>query len=187
MKSPKATSSLRASRHTKEKRRAETRKACLGLDLSLTSTGAVIWNGRRVLAAVRIATNPAMGDDETRIDHISRSIISIVKKHRPAVAVIENYAYNRPFQMARLGELGGVVKYRLRRTGVIVHTVPNSTSKKFLTDNGKASKQQMVTAARAYFEVDSDDIAEAFGLAKFGVEHYITIQPVEIRGDSLAD
>lgn len=140
-----------------------------------------------MLAAVRIATDTSTGTDEERIQYIATSIMRIIKTHKPDAVVIENYAYNRPQQAARLGELGGVVKSRLHRRGVTWHKVPNSTSKKFLTGNGRASKPMMIAAARAYFEVTSDDIAEAFGLAKFGLEHFVNIQPVKIKGDSLAD
>lgn len=86
--------------------------------------------------------------------------------------VIEGYSFASNMAYARAGaELGGIVRYHLaKRHNQIPLEVPPSTLKKFLTGKGGADKNQVLKEIYKRYHVDlpDDNMADAFGLAKFG-------------------
>lgn len=136
----------------------------MGLDLSITNTGIVVFNGKRVLHESLIRTTNA-DVDEVRIAMVARAVVRVWKEYKPIYTGIENYAYSRPQQMARLGELSGVVKNKLWRLEAPWYPVNNKTARKTLCGNGNATKAQVVEAAQTFVNSNDENIADAFAIA----------------------
>lgn len=145
---------------------------CLGLDLSWTNTGIVVWNGKKVLHLENVKTTVAL-EDELRLRHIASRVVRAVVRYEPMLTAIEGYAYGRHNQMARMGELNGVVKYRLSKKHAIFITLPPPSLKMFGVGKGNATKKEMIQAASLYFDCPKDDnIADAFFLAMYAHDNY---------------
>lgn len=134
--------------------------------MSLVRTGAAIAKGKKV-RAWSIQTTPRMGSYEKRIDFIWIKIRSLIEKHRPEYVVIEGYAFGRAQAAVRSGELAGVIKHHLWTMKVPpFDLLPPPSLKLFATGSGKASKAEMVEAARLIWpQVNNDDEADAIFLA----------------------
>lgn len=122
--------------------------AIVGLDLSLTATGICDRDGARVISSRQRGM--------TRLDDIVR----LVEAHleRSYTVIVEGYSYASKNQAHQLGELGGVVRWRLWTLGVEYVDVPPSALKKFATGKGNAGKPDMLAAAiRAGYDGPNDD------------------------------
>lgn len=148
----------------------------LGLDLSLTSTGAAVLAGQHLLRAANFRTAPGDGCDTVRADYIATCIVALLDDFPVDCIAIENYAHSRPTNQNRLGELGGVVKLRLWEAGydpdAIVLVAPSS-AKLFATGSGRASKADMMAAAAPWlaghrFE-KVNDVADAVHIARYAL------------------
>ena len=84
--------------------------------------------------------------------------------------IIEGYAFSRNMQFARANtELGGIVRYQLRKIGQTPLEISPSSLKKFLAGHGFAKKDQMLEAVqRLGVPITDDNMADAFGLAYLG-------------------
>lgn len=175
----------------------------LGLDLSLTGTGVVLWqeDGHRVRAHRRLTTDPAdlhgrlplppkvlpsgkfRGNDEQRINWITRRIEWLCRRYLDHIGlvVIEDHAFGKQTNNASgVHELHGAVKDMLCTAQLVHITQSVGTVKKFATGSGDASKLEMIGAAKPYFpRVYNDDEADALHLARLG--HLLLTGP-EIEG-----
>lgn len=166
------------------------RRRVMGLDLSVRGTGMVVWNGKKALAAKHLRTEGVKtegqvtgllpsgmfrGNPEERIEWLSRRVVKCYRRLLPDLVVIEEYAFSRHSRgLSILHECGGVVKNKLFRMEAPLVIVQNTTSKLYLAGRGRASKEEMIAAAQIYWPEcpDNDDIADAFGLAKWGWDKY---------------
>lgn len=150
----------------------------LGLDLSLTATGIVVWDGERVLRHKLVATAPKDGQDELRIAMIVKEIRRVIRLHVPNLTLIENYGFSKNTGGgSKLMELGGVVKNTLWKLGLPFDVKASTTIKKHATGNGKAKKPEMIAAAKRVWPgcPDNDNIADAFWLANYAYVNYDSI------------
>lgn len=150
--------------------------AVIGLDLSLTSTGyaCVTAIGRHAETIRR----PQYKGTE-RLRSIRDAIVHRVDGTKPALVVLEEYAFSRAAAHShQLGELGGVVRLALDDCGVRWTTLLPNVLKKYATGVGNADKHAMVAAAirRLGYEGSSPDEADALWLACAG--HQLLGRPV---------
>ncbi|NOX59518.1 MAG: crossover junction endodeoxyribonuclease RuvC [Planctomycetes bacterium] len=87
-----------------------------------------------------------------------------------AVGVEELYShYNHPRTAIQMGHARGVLLAAAGRIGVAVEGLAATRIKRFLTGNGRASKQQMQAAIQSTFELDAPpephDVADAIAVA----------------------
>jgi len=85
--------------------------------------------------------------------------------------VIEGYSFGSNLQFATaIRELGGIVRYQLRKIGHTPVEVAPTSLKKFATGKGFAEKGQVIAAVAHRFglELTDDNMADAFVLAKIG-------------------
>lgn len=150
----------------------------LGLDLSLTSTGATLLKGRRPIAVANFKTSPADGADVERGEKIASELRDWIEENGlPDRIGIEDYAHSKATNVSRLGELGGCVKRMLwldlGRDPRAVIKMPSSTVKKFATGNGRASKDEMIAAAAPYLEdfpfllATCEDVCDSLHVARW--------------------
>jgi Holliday junction resolvasome RuvABC endonuclease subunit len=157
----------------------------IGLDLSITSTGYCIMNEKKdLMDEGLIKTNPkSFGSDMERFDKIATSIFDKVGEHNCDGAFIENYAYGARGNLARLAELAGIIKHDFFCTWGLVpgdklFVVAPSTLKKYILGSGVAEKSLILKTVLKKWEVDIDDdnIADAYGLARLGVDFIKTVK-----------
>ena len=86
------------------------------------------------------------------------------------LVVVEGYAYSQGNAMAKMGELGGVVRMAIYESGVPWGDVAPTTLKKFITGKGNAKKDQIMLEVykRWGFDKATTDEADALGLAMMG-------------------
>lgn len=135
----------------------------VGLDLSLTHTGLCSPHG----ATDRLNTPASKIDGHDRLNEIL-SAVADWTGHADLVA-IEGYSYgSRSSQAHAAGELGGLVRHRLWRTGTPYLDVPPATLKKYATGKGNAGKDEVITAAVRrggdLYSGTTNDEADAFWL-----------------------
>lgn len=165
----------------------------MGLDLSLTGTGLVVWDGKKVLRKRRYKTRPVppgdglrprpqgqvapdqfVGDDEERIEWLKRKVILAVKQFGICFVVIEDHAFGAKGRgKTQLAELQGVVKNALMRHEVAYVKKAPTSIKKFATGDGRAQKIDLIYAAKQHDRSISDsDTADAFWCAKLAWDEY---------------
>lgn len=153
----------------------------VGLDLSLTSTGA--HDGTRGAA---FQTEPG-GRLEERLDYQVGEVMVFVTGGSTGttadLAVIEAGAFSRGAQSGAaeiLSALRLMVRHRLWRLGVPYALVTPTTLKKYVTGHGKTTKPEMVSAVDCRYRAGLADIkvahgrydlADALGLAAMGYDH----------------
>lgn len=84
--------------------------------------------------------------------------------------IIEGYAFDSGTAYGTsLREMGGIVRYHLRKINQIPLEVAPASLKKFVAGNGHADKTQMLAAVqRLGLPIEDHNMADAFGLAQLG-------------------
>ena len=135
----------------------------IGLDLSLTAPGMAMIDGIEVLKPKTTGVQ--------RLTLI-RDWVLLGVGARTSIAMLEGYSYASKFSRAHsLGELGGVVKVALAERDITIGIVEPKLLKKFATDNGNASKGDMLKAAlrSGYDDTTDDNAVDAWWLRQFGI------------------
>ncbi len=144
----------------------------IGLDLSLTTGMVAIdeddsFNG--VKSWIIKPEKNMLSDPILRKMSIARQIAVILIRPgitKPIIG-IEGYSFSK-FGMAESGELGGIVKAELMSVNFEYSIFPPTSIKKFSCGKGSAKKELMIAAVfkRWAFDTDSNDLADAFAIAK---------------------
>ncbi|MFJ3587494.1 hypothetical protein ACIQUY_29440 [Streptomyces sp. NPDC090231] len=122
----------------------------IGLDLSLTSTGVALPDGR----TYRIRTRQKDGD--RRLLVIRDRIREALAEQRPHLAVVEDLPVHA-MAAGRTGHVHGVVKAELLDAGVPYALVVPATLKSYACDHGNADKARMAAAAYVAAGVEFTD------------------------------
>jgi len=144
----------------------------VGLDLSLTSTGICIDGVSEALSS------PAKGVE--RLADLADQVCERIAATLDAVVCIEGYSFgSRNSQAHAIGELGGVVRYRLWQLGVPVVEIPPTCRAKFATGRGNAGKDEVVSAISARTGIvwggkGANDRCDAWILEEMGRVFYKT-------------
>lgn len=140
----------------------------IGADLSLTSTGFSGF-GR----SGTISTNLKKIE---RLHFISSQLLDLGEQcPGEPVFIIEGYSFSsRNSQAHSIGELGGVVRYRLWSKGFKFVDIPPTCRAKFATGRGNASKNEVVSAVSARTSITfsgkgADDVCDAWILEEIGL------------------
>jgi crossover junction endodeoxyribonuclease RuvC len=151
----------------------------IGLDLSITQTGYCIVNEeKKIIDNGVILTKPKDFDsDMARFDFIATEIFGKVGNHGCDAAFIENYAYAARGNLTRLAELAGIIKHDLFCTwglaqGEKCFVVAPATLKKYILGSGVGDKNLILKYVFTKWgvDIDNDNIADAYGLARMGVD-----------------
>lgn len=159
----------------------------------MTATGLVVWDGETILRRRRYKTypvNPAVGlkeapqgqlapdrfkgDEDERIEWLRKKVKANIRKFQPSIIVIEGHSFGSQGRAKTvLSELAGVIKNQILRLDMIYVVVAPTSLKKYATGNGKASKVEMIHAAKQFDRtLGTDDEADALHLARLGFEKF---------------
>lgn len=142
----------------------------LGLDISLTNTGFCLLDKGRVYKMGLVKSKPNI-DRFERFNTILGNLAPFIEK--ASFVVIEGYSFASVGKVFDIAELSGIIKAYIWSLQKPFIEVPPNTLKKFVTGNGNADKNIMMTKAfKTYgIEFDDDNICDAFCLAKYGEEY----------------
>jgi Holliday junction resolvasome RuvABC endonuclease subunit len=140
----------------------------IGIDQSLRSPGFSVVNAEGQVLHVSNLTTGKLRSAE-RLAYIRDRLEVILKLHSPQLASLEGYSMesiNRPFD---LGEVGGIVRLTLFDHKIPFLIIPPTQLKKFVSGNGQASKELMISAVKKKWLPALEnqfDQADAIGLAQ---------------------
>ena len=141
----------------------------LGLDTS-TKTGAVVLSDDpKFIFEAEYEAKKLKGFE--RLAWFRETITKLLKTYPPTVVVIENYGFANAFTLVTLVEVGTVVRMALYDAKVPIVEIPPTTLKVYVTGKGVAPKEVMMRDIykRWGFEAKTNNIADAFALAKLGL------------------
>ena len=145
----------------------------LALDLSLTSPGWFIHDGRGIRSGAWATPKTLVGSSRmARIDWILTQVEREVQDLAPYVNVfIEGYSYASPHQAHQLGELGGAVRLWLYAQNIDAVEIAPPSLKKFLTGKANAKKEDMKAwiVKRYGFIPATNDEADAYALGRLAM------------------
>lgn len=146
----------------------------VGLDYSLTAPAlAVLSLDGQLHHTQHWANQPIHSSHTHRTIWLAKEITTAILKFNPKTVWIEDYAFSANGRITAIAEGVGVLKSFLVTNGVEVVPVPISTWKKALTDNGRATKDQVLQAVNEKFNLNltgrkgEQDIADAIGVAYY--------------------
>lgn len=161
----------------------------VGIDAGITTTGICILKDG-IYEPIEITTpNSVMAlNDFSRFDWLLNSISEAIKYEKePSMYMFEDYAMWGKGQITRIAEFTGQLKRAIYLAQLLKGSLsPNynifvcspNTLKKFVTGAGKGKKSLILKAVykKWDFDTDSDDLADAFVLAKICrmLSHYMT-------------
>lgn len=142
----------------------------IGLDLSLTSTGVVVWERDEVLYDGLIKTDKK---GLYRLHLLRESLETTLREYRPKAAAVENYSMGAggrgqvSGRVFSIGEWGGLARMVLWDHKVQTIIVPPATLKMYVALKGNASKEEIMAAVEEHYGYppQNDDLADAYGLA----------------------
>jgi crossover junction endodeoxyribonuclease RuvC len=146
--------------------RAQPPRTWVGLDLSLLRTGVAILTPDSLRTVVVSPPKKVFG--AARLDYMVRAMedAGAFSGH---VTCMEGYSMGtRGGRTFDIGELGGLVKLTLLRSGKRFHIAPPSTLKKFVTGKGSGVDKVAVAvrlSTRFGHDMEDSDSADATGLA----------------------
>lgn len=147
----------------------------IGLDLAAQSTGIALPDGTAVtlLAPKPAGKTRTLADDLARLHHAVLTIDDLLARHRPALAVIEDYTPGiRSNAVHRIAEISGCIRLACHRAGVPIALVNPMHLKIYATGKGRADKGLMRVEAlkRGGVEFRNDDEADAWWLRAMGLD-----------------
>lgn len=149
---------------SRRRRKRRSHVTTLGLDLSLTRTGIVVLRDASVIDYCDVKTTNK-DVEEVRHQVIWNMIHHFWQKYKPEMVMVEAaIGGGRTAHVTH--RLNAVVCWELYKHDIVFETIHPSTLKKNATGNGRASKDEMVDAARVSWpECPHDDCADAYWLA----------------------
>jgi crossover junction endodeoxyribonuclease RuvC len=142
----------------------------MGLDISATSTGVVVYaNTTFSVAAVTITPDKDLRGWERSLVHYE-TFAPMLGEVNPVCAFIEAYPHGAQGQRATLVEVGTLYRWALHEAGIPFTTIHPTSLKKYVADDGNATKIGMAVAvgARWDFTHTSHDVVDAYALARVG-------------------
>lgn len=122
----------------------------------------------------------------SRVQLIAKNVAETLQVWQPDFVAVEGYAYVRNISsFVTLVEIGTMIRLTLRNMAIPWVEVPPSVLKKWTTNSGNASKEEMASAVytRWGFESKSHDIIDALALAhmaQLGTDGVLALKGVSV-------
>lgn len=154
----------------------KTKPVLIAMDVS-ASTGLVVMDSSGVVVhkeeiALNTIKNPSgLIQRLERMKKLFLYTLDTLKKYDPAVLVVEGYATHGKFIQYQQFELGSVVRCAFYNRNIKIWEVSPTALKKAICESGAAKKDQMRLSIykRWGFEDKSDNVVDAYGLARVGL------------------
>ena len=124
---------------------------------------------------------------EQRLLSIERDISAILEEHRPDLVAVEQlYAhYRHPRTSILMGHARGVILMTAAKLGITVRDYASTQVKRYLTGNGRATKQHVQQAIKQALGLEKlpepADLADAIAIALCALETLRHPRPAEVR------
>lgn len=147
----------------------------VGIDPSLTGFAmvAMYYDGSGKIESKELktkATDTLKGRMD-RLRRLAKEAEAFIKKHWPALCVIEGYSHAAKWKAAAMGELGAMVRHMVIGIPPVTIEVAPTVLKKFAAGKGNANKLVMTQSVGKKFDCQfkTDNMADAYGLAWLGL------------------
>ena len=144
----------------------------IGIDVS-TKTGVVVLSeDPKFFFCTELENKKLKGFD--RVLWFKGAIGKLLETYKPDVAIIEDYGYANAFTLVPLVEIGTSIRMACYERNISIVCVPPTSLKSYVANSGSAKKEMMLleTFRRWGFEAATNNIADAYGLAKVGQAMY---------------
>lgn len=143
----------------------------LGIDPS-TKSGFVLLDHEGQVLDTRIVRFEKISGFK-RLQLIANATVSLVEQWSPDRVAIEGYAYGNVHTLVTLVEIGSIIRYCLYGKVPWVD-IPPTVLKRWCTGRGNAKKEEVAryVKERWGFESKSDDIVDAYVLARMAKEDF---------------
>ena len=127
---------------------------------------------RQIIDFCTIETPAALPTPE-RLKEIADDLRSIIKKHKPELAVVEKLYFEKNQKTAMaVAEARGVIILTVQEAGIPILEPTPLELKSAITGDGRADKEQMKDMLQITLKTDlsgvADDAVDALGLALYG-------------------
>lgn len=144
----------------------------IGCDFGLRRSGIVLMDedfGIKSQSLIQVQSRGAQ-----RLIDIEQGFQALIKpfNEEKLEVFVEGYAYGAKYQRESLAELGGVMRRFFCLNGIDYWVIPPTKLKSFVTGSGRATKNYMKKCTKEKWNLSfkSDDVCDAHGLARLGVE-----------------
>jgi len=147
----------------------------LGLDISSTSSGAVLLDGERNQQSKVLLQEVWAPPAKLKLDYLDRGswqaerLLALLEKFTPGEICIEGYSLNSKFGQESLITVGTVIRYFLRQSGYRWHEVAPTRLKKYMGAGTKKEDMKLAVYKRYGFEHASNDVVDGYALAQIGL------------------
>jgi crossover junction endodeoxyribonuclease RuvC len=146
-----------------------------GIDQSLTSTGLVVLNDEGLIQTTKLIEKKPTVPAVKRMLDIATEIIDTLDEYGVKHVAIEGFGFGaRGRAVFDLGGLGFIIRAILYQHDIQTDEVPPTVLKKFVTGKGNCHKDLMLLKVykRWGIEFTSHDLADAYGLSRYVLQHY---------------
>lgn len=105
-----------------------------------------------------------------RLSYLRQEVNRTLDLWLPEYALLENYAIGHKSSVVDVVSCGTIIRDTLFQRGLSWYEIRPTSLKKWTTGKGNAKKPEMATSVKQRwgFESASDDIVDAYALARFG-------------------
>lgn len=143
----------------------------LGIDTSTRTGYAVVSSTAKCILVADEIKVPKGVIGMDRCIQIANSVGELLTSYPIDAVVIENYGFANSHTLVTLVEIGTLVRMVLWQNDRAFLAVPPTTLKKFVTGKGNSKKNEIMMHVfkKWGFEAKTDNVADAVGLAMFGL------------------
>lgn len=144
-----------------------------GLDFAFANNGVVILDEDAKIIRQDIIKTTNKQTDEKRLIHIRDYVASVVKDGD--IVYIEGLSYNSVgTAKAQMSAVHYVIRLFLMEKGIKYKVIEPTVLKKFVTGKGQCKKNLILLKVfkKWGIEFDSDDLADAYSLARMALEDF---------------
>lgn len=150
----------------------------LGIDQSLTSTGLIVLNDKvEIVHQELVETKVKDFDLEIeRLIHIKNKVWVIAKQFNIEKAYMEGFSFkSKGHSLFQLGGIGYLIRELFYDKKIPLFIVEPTKLKKFVTGKGQCKKELILLKVfkKWGIEFDSNDLADAYSLARYGLENLL--------------
>lgn len=141
----------------------------MGIDPSTKTGVAVVDSGKKVVFTTEVEFKKMTGFE--RVSSLAGRMIELKEEYKPDLIVIEDMFVGHASSAITIIQIGSILRYFLWQEGVPYLDVGPTVLKKFVSGKGNSKKEEMMmhVLKKWNFTSPTNNIADAVGLAMFGL------------------